>query len=333
MRSIFLCDRATVPFEVYSKETVAALAARADLDPTVYDKAALLADPARFAAVEYVFSTWGMPALTAEEIRTLLPQLKAVFYAAGSVQYFARPFLECGVAVFSAWRANAVPVAEFTVAQIVLANKGYYRATSLMYGGDVAAARQAANAYHGNYDEWVGIIGAGMIGRHVIRMLKNYNLHVKVFDPFLSDAAAAELGVQKTDLPDLFATCRVISNHLADNPQTRGMLNAALFDRFLPNATFINTGRGAQVVEEDLVSTLILRPDVTALLDVTDPEPPLPDHPFYSLPNCFLTPHIAGSKGQEVHRMAEYMATEFENFIGGAPSDCRVTAEMLATMA
>ena len=76
--------------------------------------------------VEYIFATWGMPTFTEEEIRSFLPSLKTVFYAAGTVRYFAEPFLKCGVRVHSAWAANAIPVAEYAVAQIILANKGYY---------------------------------------------------------------------------------------------------------------------------------------------------------------------------------------------------------------
>ena len=99
------------------------------------------------------------------------------------------------------------------------------------------------------------------------------------------------------------------------------------------NATFINTGRGAQVVEDDLVRALTERPDLTAVLDVTYPEPAPLDHEFYSLPNCFLTPHIAGSLGNEVHRMAEYMYEEFVRYLGGEQTRYEVTAKMLETMA
>ena len=67
---------------------------------------------------DYIFSTWGMPHFETEEIREYLPNLKAIFYAAGTVQGFAREFLDEGVAVFSAWAANGVPVAEYTLAQV-----------------------------------------------------------------------------------------------------------------------------------------------------------------------------------------------------------------------
>ena len=125
----------------------------------------------------------------------------------------------------------------------------------------------------------------------------------------------------------------VFSNHLANNAQTKGMLCYDYFRRMRENAVFINTGRGAQVVEEDLVQALTERPDLTAVLDVTDPEPSPADHPFYTLENCFLTPHVAGSLGGEVVRMAEYMVTEYEAYAAGKPCAYEVTLKMLETMA
>ena len=279
---------------------------------------------------KYIFSTWGMPSFTEQEIRTFLPRLEAVFYGAGTVQTFARPFLNCGVKVFSAWAANAVPVAEYTVAQIILANKGFFRT---MRYTDRAAALAECKPYPGNYGVRVGIIGAGMIGKLVIGKLRDYDLEVLVFDPFLPDEKAAELGVRKVDLETLFAQCQVVSNHLANNAQTKGMLTGALFEKMLPSATFLNTGRGAQVVEEDLIRVLRQRPDLTVILDVTFPEPPVAGSPLYTLPNCILTPHIAGSTGNEVRRMGSYMEAEFDSYLQGLPCRYEVTAEMLKTMA
>ena len=271
--------------------------------------------------------------LTEEEIRACLPSLQCVFYGAGTVQAFARPFLACGVKVFSAWAANAVPVAEMAVAQIILANKGYFLTNRIYHTKGNKAAKDAFTACRGNYGEAVGIIGAGMIGKLVIQMLKSYHLKVLVFDPFLPDEIAAELGVEKCDLPTIFARSFVVSNHLANNEQTRGMLGYDLFCRMRENAVFINTGRGAQVVEDDLARILEERPDLTALLDVTYPEPPVAGHPFYTLPNCLLTPHIAGSAGDEVQRMGEYMLAEYHAWSKGEVCRYEVTEKMLETMA
>ena len=172
-----------------------------------------------------------------------------------------------------------------------------------------------------------------MIGKLVIKMLKAYNLNVIVFDPFLPDEKAEELGVEKCGLSELFSRAFVVSNHLANNAQTVGMLNYECFSKMRENAVFINTGRGAQVVEDDLVRILSERPDLTALLDVTYPEPPVNGHPFYTLPNCLLTPHIAGSAGDEVSRMGEYMLEEYTLYIEGNPCKYEVSMEMLETMA
>jgi phosphoglycerate dehydrogenase-like enzyme len=156
---------------------------------------------------------------------------------------------------------------------------------------------------------------------------------VLAFDPFLSDERAAALGVRKCSLEELFAKSQVVSNHLANNPQTVGMLKNPLFTSMKPNATFLNTGRGAQVVEDDLIAALEERPDLTAVLDVTLPEPPVDGSRFYELPNVFLTPHIAGSLGDEVWRMSEYMLEEFRRAQRGEAYRYAVTIPMLATMA
>ena len=333
MRAIFLCEKSDKIFRVYDSKVVAELQALTDIEKNIYTKEMILDGKGSFSDVEFIFSTWGMPELSEAEIRESFPSLKCIFYGAGTVQKFARPFLACGVKVFSAWAANAVPVAEMTVAQIILANKGYFLTSRIFCKDGRASAKAAFEKCRGNYGETVGIIGVGMIGSLVIRMLKAYNLKVIVFDPFLPDGKAAELGVEKCGLPELFERSFVVSNHLANNEQTVGMLLYDLFSKMREGAVFINTGRGAQVVEDDLVRILTERADITALLDVTYPEPPIEGHPFYTLNNCILTPHIAGSAGNEVARMGEYMLAEFSAYLSGLPTRYEVSEKMLETMA
>lgn len=333
MKAIFLCERSDRIFQVFDEDICEKLHALTGIEKKLYTKADILNAPRQFVDVEMIFSTWGMPVFTVEEIKTYLPALKSVFYGAGTVQFFARPFLECGVQVVSAWAANAVPVAEMTVAQIIMANKGFFQTDRICREEGRRRAREAFGEFKGNYGESVGIIGTGMIGRLVIDMLKAYNLKVLAYSRSLTEEKARQLGVEKCTLPELFERCFVVSNHLADNEQTKRMLHYDLFVKMRPNATFINTGRGAQVVEEDLVRILQERHDLTALLDVTDPEPPVEGHPFYTLSNCILTPHIAGSAGDEVARMGLYMLRECENYLAGRPCQYAVTEKMLETMA
>ncbi len=318
---------------VYDTSTRAALSDRFDFLPTVMTHRDV--SEGGLAHVECLFSTWGFPALTEAELATHLPALKVLFYGAGSVQAFARPLLACGVTVVSAWQANGIPVAEYTVAQILLSNKGYFGAARLCSSAAESrrAARDHASAFPGNYGAAVGLVGLGMIGSEVARRLRDYRLTVYAYDPYCSPERAAELGVILTDLPNLFTRADVVSNHTPDIPATRGMLHYDLFSRMPAHATFLNTGRGAQVVEADLARALTEVPTRTAVLDVTAPEPPAAGHPFYGMENVILTPHIAGSAGRECYRMGQYMLEEATRYLAGAPLRYAVTESMLATMA
>ncbi|MBQ3075598.1 MAG: hydroxyacid dehydrogenase [Clostridia bacterium] len=318
---------------VYTEKHIERLSKLVDLPDHIYNKEEVLKERECFGDVRFIFSTGGMPEFDKEEIAEIFPRLEAVFYAAGSVQRFARPFLESGIQVFSAWAANGIPVAEYTFAQITLAMKGFYQATGIFKEKGRSASRDFVKNFPGNYDSVVGLIGAGMIGKLVIEKLCALRLKVLVFDPFLPDEKAKELGVEKVDLATLFSSCHVISNHLANNEATRGILKKEHFAAMRPYATFINTGRGAQVSESDLIEVLQNRPDLTAVLDVTFPEPPEDGSSFYTLPNVFLTPHIAGSEGNEVRRMTDYMLEEAEAYLSGKATRYGVTLKMLETMA
>jgi len=281
---------------------------------------------------EIAFSTWGMPAFTETEIAEAMPNLKAVLYGAGTVQGFARPFLARGVQVASAWVANGVPVSQYTLAQILLANKGYFQSAARCTT-DYRAAGAYSSKFPGNYRTRIGLLGIGAIGTMVAELLMPFGFEVLAFDPFLPAEKAAALQLRQTSLEEIFATCQTISNHLANLPATVGILHGAHFHAMGKNATFINTGRGAQVVEADLADALRAEPGRTAVLDVTWPEPMEPGNPLYGLPNVVRTPHIAGSSGQEVVRMGEWMVGECERLLRGEPLRYGVTERMLETMA
>ena len=320
---------------LYPEELRARIRARADFSDEIYSSKDL-DDPALaglFARTRVIFSSWGMPALTEKQIEAHFPNLDAVYYAAGTVQYFARPFLKRGVRVFSAWAANGVPVVEFTVAQIVLAGKGYFQSLRRYRERNRKAAFAYTMSLPCNYNIRVGILGAGVIGREVMARLTAYQYEVLAYDPYVSDEVLSSLGAKRASLEEIFSTCQIISNHVANLPATVGMIDGKLLHSMLPNAAFINTGRGAQVVESELIAALKACPDRTALLDVTWPEPPEEGSDFYTLPNVFLTPHIAGSQNNEWARMALYMVEEFERTEDHLPVRYEVTEKMLETMA
>ena len=334
VKAVFMsqgCNRKLID-RVYTREITNRISEYAVIYSELIEKENLEEHKKYLEDVEVIFATWGMPALSEEDIGQYLPKLKAVFYAAGSVQYFAGSFLNKGITVISAGAANAVPVAEYTLAQILLANKGFFQNTNKTKK-DYKSAREYSETFEGNYSVKVGILGAGMIGTKVIELLRPFNIEVLVFDPFLSNERAEILGVRKCTLAEVFSQCQTISNHIANLPDTVGVLNRKHFSNMLPNATFINTGRGAQVVEKDLIEALKAAPTRTAVLDVTYPEPPLKDSEFIKMENVVLTSHIAGSMGGEVERMGCYMAEEFVRFMEGKELKYSVTIKMLETMA
>ena len=329
IQAAFIGDETRL-MQVYGAGRREQVAARTDLLPGVVPPDQITRYLSLLADVEVIFSTWGMPRLMDEQLDAL-PNLRAVFYAAGSVQGFAPPLLARGITIVSAWRANAVPVAEFALAQILLACKGYFR-NGREYDGSPGSSRSSFRG-PGNYGATVALLGAGAVGRMLIDLLRPFRLRVVVYDPFLSDKAARELGVERVTLEAAFAESFVVSNHLADKPETAGLIDGGLLSLLRDGSVFINTGRGRTVNETDLVETLRRRPDLTALLDVTHPEPMLPDSPLLQIPNVQISSHIAGAINDETHRLADYCLEEFDRYVRGEPLHHAVTLEMLASMA
>ena len=267
--------------------------------------------------VEVLFSTWGMLRLNAEQLEKM-PKLQAVFYAAGAVDYFAEPFFDKNIKVLSAWTANAIPVAEFCLAQIILALKGYFQSTRRF---NCPENRKRDLIGPGAYGETVALIGSGAVSTYLQKLLKNLHLNVIVVPSF---AENREELIEK-----VFATAQVVSNHLPNRDDDEGVLNGKHFASMRPGAVFINTGRGRQVKEAEMIEVLEKRPDLTALLDVTYPEPPEEDSKLYKLDNVFLSPHLAGSLNDETHRMVDFMIEEYLRFANGEKLQFEVDPSML----
>ncbi|MEX2615072.1 MAG: hydroxyacid dehydrogenase [Alphaproteobacteria bacterium] len=315
---------------VYTPEARARIAALTDPYPEVINAGNFDDHAAALADVEIVFATWGLMPFE-ERHFAALPKLKAVFYAAGNVKAFARPLIDRDIVLVSAWQANAIPVAEMCLSQILLSLRGYFRAVRQYRDVHITAAARAFT-HPGVNGATVGLLGVGKIGTRLRRLLRDYPLRVIAYDPFLTAERAAELGIESVAMDAVFERADVVSNHIPDIPETRGVLTERQFAAMRSGATFINTGRGAQVVEEDLIRVLRARTDLTALLDVTMPEPPVNGSPLWDLPNVIVSPHVGGTVGDECPRLSALALDEFERWMRGEPLTQQVTAEVLATM-
>src|SRR5450432_3708688 len=304
-----------------------AIAALTELYPHVVNARNFDEHAASLGDVEVIFATWGMPAFTEAKFAAM-PKLRAVFYAAGNVKAFEAPLIERDVVLVSAWAINAIPTAELVLSQILLTCRGYFRGVR-QYAATRDPVAAKAFARTGAAGETIGLIGMGWVARRLTKHLQAFGFRVLANDPFLTPERADELGVEKVSLEELFERSYVVSNHVPDLPTTKAMLGGPLFELLRDGATFINSGRGAQVVEGDLARVLAARPDLTALLDVTFPEPPGADSPLWKLPNVIVSPHVGGTIGDEVGRLADCVVEEFLAWQAERPLRYRVTREIL----
>lgn len=315
--------------EVFGHGRRERIAALTDLYPHVINAGNFDAHADKLAGIEVIFGSWGIPEFCAHHY-TRLPKLKAVFYAAGNVKKIAQSLLDHDVLLMSAWAVNAIPASEMCLSQMLLSLRGYFRAVRNYKETRTHDAKTFDRP--GVMDETIGLIGLGYIGTRVVELLRSFPVRVIAHDPFLTPERAQKLGVTPVALDALFRQAFIVSNHIPDLEWTRGTLNRALFESMRDGATFINTGRGAQVVEADLIAVLKSRPDLTALLDVTWPEPPVRDSALWQLPNVVISPHIGGTIGNEVVRLADCAIEEFQAWEAGRTLRYQVTPEVFRTM-
>ncbi len=319
--------------DIYGQECLQAVASAGRvLAPPLSAEMLAESPPAWLREVEVLFTGWGGPRLDAARLGQM-PRLRAVFYGAGSLRSIATDACwERGIVFASAAALNAVPVVEFTLGAILLSFKRvWHQANSVRTRRSYEPLRPLPVPT--GWGATVGLVSLGLIGAGVAARLRDFDVHLLAHDPLLSPDRCAELGAEPVSLEEIFSRSDIVSLHTPLLPETTGFIDRGLLDRLKPNATFINTARGGLVRETDLVAFLAARPDVQAILDVTDPEPPATDSPLYELPNVVLTPHIAGSIGPECRRMGRAMVEEFQRYARGEALRYAVDREQLARMA
>lgn len=285
------------------------------------------------AEVEILVTGWGCPPID-DGVLAAAPKLRLVAHAAGSVRALVSPSVFArGIAVVTAADANALPVAEYTVAAILFANKRV-----LDFAARYRRERQSLGIYVntpaqiGNFRKTIGLVGASRIGRRVAQLLRPFDFTVLVADPFLSPAAARDLGAEWVELDDLLGRSDVVSLHAPSLPETRHMLDSRRLELLRDGTTLINTARGALVDQDALIAELASG-RLNAVLDVTEPDVLSPDSPLYDLPNVLLTPHVAGAAGGELRRFGELIAAEIDRFVQGEALRHAVDPETFMTQA
>ncbi|GGJ21380.1 hydroxyacid dehydrogenase [Streptomyces brasiliensis] len=314
-QALFAMTDRNIP-HIFPPDALARLRRSVEIDPTLVaeDFTAPRVREA-LARTEILITGWGCPRLDATALDAA-PKLRAVLHAAGSVKGFTSAEVwQRGIVVSSAAAANALPVAEYTLGMILLAGKDVFAVRDRLrtdrafpYGEIVPGI--------GNHGRRVGVVGASRIGRRLIELLRPFDLRVGLADPYVDEAEAVRLGVPLLPLDDLLRTSDIVTLHAPDTPETRHLVGARELALMPSGAVLINTARGALLDHDALIAELRTG-RLSAVLDVTDPEPLPADSPLFGLPGAFLTPHLAGSQGNEVARLGLTVVEEAERLVSG----------------
>lgn len=311
---------------VYGAETQAKIGDRVEVLGGIIDPACLPFHRDTLRRVDFVFTGWGAPDIN--ELLPLCERLKVIFFAGGTARFMLNPEVwKREIIISSSYAANAVPVAEYCLAAILLGLKGAWRTMAAMKL-DRRYAR--LTDVPGAYGSTVGLVSCGAIARELLRLLRSFDLRTLVFDPFLSDHEVQSLGGQPATLDEIFERSDVVSLHAPELDETRGMITGRHLSAMKPRATFINTARGSIVRESELYEVARARTDLQFVLDVVHPEPPPGDSPLFDIPNIFVTPHIAGAMAGECRRMGRYMLEELDRYLAGEPLQWAITPSLAA---
>ncbi|WP_266376496.1 hydroxyacid dehydrogenase [Streptomyces canus] len=307
-RAVFAMNPVHLP-ELFPPRLMARLRSLVGIDPAVVVRD--FADPdvaSALAETEVLITGWGCPPVDTDALAAT-PRLRTLLHAGGSVRdWVGDAVWERGIAVSSAVAANALPVAEFTLASILLAGKDAFRLRERFRAEHVFPAT-GDHAAVGNVGRRVGIIGASRVGRRVLELLRPFDFAVSLYDPYVDASEAAALGAVPLPLDELLRTADIVSLHAPDTRETHRILDARRLALIPDGGVLVNTSRGA-LVEPGALQRELVSGRISAVLDVTEPEPLPADSQLYGLPNVFLTPHIAGSLGNELERLGRTVVDE-----------------------
>ncbi|MDH7481390.1 MAG: hydroxyacid dehydrogenase [Armatimonadota bacterium] len=276
-------------------------------------------------------TSWGSPRFGPNVIANA-GKLRVIVHAAGSIKGIITPeVFKRGITVCTSQPAMAISVAAMTVAMMEIMLRNVVNLATAIRTQKTWRPHGVAEPRELN-GKRVGIVGASLIGREVIRFIKPWDVELCIYDPYITPEEAENLGAKKVSLEELFAKCDVISIHAPLTEETRHMIRREHLQSIKEGAVLINTARGA-IIDHDALLEELKTGRFTAALDVTDPEP-LPDgHEFFALENVVFTPHISGGTPEMVRRQGEAAVHNLEIFFSGGTPSRLVTEEMLPRIA
>jgi phosphoglycerate dehydrogenase-like enzyme len=283
---------------------------------------------------EILVTGWGSPPIS-DEMLDKSKSLQSIIHAAGSIkQLLPASVWERGIRVATNNHALGVGVAETTLGMIIAGLKGFFPCNALTHGGGWKNGDTSLPGFTVRevFEVTIGLVGLGQVARHLVELLKVFEVTVVAYDPVVDPAEAEAMGVELVELDELMARSDVVSIHAPALPSTRRMIGRSQLRLLKDDAVLINTARGNVIDEPALVEELMRR-RIWAFLDVTDPEPPVADHAFRSMPHVILTPHIAGAVSNGIRRIGRNVVRQIGEFAEGLERNGEVTAKRATVMA
>lgn len=280
---------------------------------------------------DIVITSWGTPSFS-PAVLAKADRLQLIAHSAGSIKrLLPPPVFAAGRRVTHVAYSMSIPVAETTLALILLCLRNYHKIDRAFKDDGWAAARELppGGELAGNR---VGVIGAGYTGRAVIRRLLALDAQVWLCDPYVSEESAGALGVRKATLETLMRECPIVTLQAPATAETFRMIGAEQLRWLRDGAIFINTSR-AHLIDEAALLAELRTGRISAALDVFDQEPLPDDSPFRGLDNLIISPHIAAVTHQAYKRQGEITVDEAASFLSEGKLRYEVSRDMLDTMA
>ena len=240
------------------------------------------------------------------------PKLRVIGRAGVGVDNIElEPATRQGIAVMNTPGANAVAVAEHTLAMMLAMGRHLCRADALMHAGKWEKKSLQGTELRG---KTLGVVGLGRIGMEVARRAQAFGMTIVGHDPFVSTVVAKQQGIRLANLDEVFAQADYLTLHVGLTPQTTGMINATSIKKMKPGVRLVNCARGELVDETALADGLKSGQIGAAALDVFAQEP-LKNSPLTGMTNVVLTPHIGGSTQEAQEAVGYQIAQQVKEYL------------------
>lgn len=255
---------------------------------------------------------WGSPALT-PEILDCAPNLKLLTHLGSTVApVTCDEVYERGIRVISGFDYYSKSTAEGAVAYMLSALRNIPFYTDRLKSKKIW--RESGDYTDGLIYKTVGIVGFGGVGKYVAKMLKPFDIKIKVYDIAQIPEEKDRYGIIQCGIEEIFTTCDIISLHLPYNDSTYHIIDDTLLSKIKKGALLVNTARGA-IIDEAAMIRHLEKGDFNAALDVYEKEPIDLNSPLLSLDNVLMLPHQGGPTVNLRAVITRKLIEESANFI------------------